>query len=1130
MQSTTLKERSRSTLAARAKVLHTAHLEWLEGFPLAPAAGTVSWMAVPAHAATRELCIERQHLSQATFAINKLRIELAPAVDRLADEPQAWLASIERRLELLKRAIHRGEPLPPQLFDEPSLSRARREQISALVTAEPRLRALLQALSWIHAGHPARLKAALDQIGSYSPGFVLLADRLGELPALLSSLRFLQLAADHGSDRVQALADSLFDERTYDVALDHGQTFCVQILGAISKRPTRPLPDAPPRGTLGRELARWCEDLVQQNRRSQRRALRLFSLATPLPLIGRWAHWWQTAQALLNEARKMKALPYERESRHRLREELEQHGKSVPPPLATDDLLAALREQTTSPDAARASLLERALALIPDDATTPGRTQLFIYWTFLGADDGTPPARIHTLLAGFERYLTRKPIASGALLQPWREVAASSHGWNNTPELDLLESGQPKRTILAAYDHLASVAALQGGLDPDGADKAIELFFLAGDSALAAGLFESLRTKNRLNAYDSPESSKLALRLCRDRPERFADVLRALDRQEIQPELPPSEWPESVIGPLSSGELGEFVRESIATRQWTRLLVCATKASLLAAADLVPLPQTMLAEAAVPDWLQRYPAQLQPVLRRLAAVLNDAEAKVAKWLVDDFPDAGRLQREISVLELRLEQADEEGQPALRTRLDNLRARFAQPAIVGTARLHRLTAKLDRAWGRALLERWEREIDSHLPAALQRLLDIADVPPWLREPRHLSLLALASPLRRSHRRLANRLFRLRCGPPPWDLRDAPENRLFIDRLPQVDWRPWIDGMGTIAATAADGRPLQIALEDDPLEIFRMGAHFKTCLSPGGMNYFSVFSNAADINKRVLFARDESGKVVGRCLLALTAKAELLTFHAYCHDGKLGFEKICGDFADQLASRMGIRRIARGRVPLLVASDWYDDGPRDLGRRFPGLEESSPLRRRLATVRPGELLDELGRALKPARLDDTTIPLILELPELAERPELIVPLLRRVAECRTLPREPLATAAHLGLRAGASDLVRRLLLPRLLQFLRPSLRFPAWADPRAVEVVLRLDPARLLAVLRQTRPLSVRDWVDETEGIRLYGVAAALEALYRPRQARPLWQRLATSLDVNASDEQRQHARSVLGGSV
>jgi len=79
-----------------------------------------------------------------------------------------------------------------------------------------------------------------------------------------------------------------------------------------------------------------------------------------------------------------------------------------------------------------------------------------------------------------------------------------------------------------------------------------------------------------------------------------------------------------------------------------------------------------------------------------------------------------------------------------------------------------------------------------------------------------------------------MFRVRCGPPPWDLRDAPQNRVFVESLPHLDWTPWIDGVGTVTVTPVPDRRLHLVLEDDPLEIFRMGAHFQTCLSPGAIN--------------------------------------------------------------------------------------------------------------------------------------------------------------------------------------------------------------------------------------------------------------------------------------------------------
>jgi hypothetical protein len=327
---------------------------------------------------------------------------------------------------------------------------------------------------------------------------------------------------------------------------------------------------------------------------------------------------------------------------------------------------------------------------------------------------------------------------------------------------------------------------------------------------------------------------------------------------------------------------------------------------------------------------------------------------------------------------------------------------------------------------------------------------------------------------------------------------------------------------VTAQTANGRQLHLALEDDPLEIFRMGAHFQTCLSPGGANFFSVFANAADINKRVLYARDGAGKVVGRCLLALTTQAQLLVFEPYCHDSHAGFPEICTDFARDLARRMGTQVVSRGKVPTLVAGDWYDDGPRDLDGRFRWLEDGSPLRRLLPTVRPGELLGELRRELKPERLNEVTLPLLLGLPELTRRRELIVPLLRPLAECRPLPDDTLALASYLAVKAGATDLVRRLFLQPLTALLRRDYRWDV------AEVLLALDPAGLLAALRQTRERGMRDWSDERDGYRLEQAAKAFEALFRPRKARAIWKLLADGDHLNASREMRARAREIVEG--
>jgi hypothetical protein len=1119
-------------------MMQAANLGWLGGFPVAANGDGVRWMTVPPDAPAEEVTVDGRHLSRATYALNKLRTELAPALPRLADDPDRWLESIEGRLELLKGAIHHGDPLPTRAFESLLEPRSLRDRAARLAESAPRLIPLLDALAWIHAGDPGRVRMMLDIAEGWTAGLELLTERLGRMPALVIVLRLLDLAAEHGRDSVEPLASCLFDRRAHDVATQQGGV-CGQILGAVAKPPRSFLPDELPSGGPGTQLILWCEDLIQQSRRIQRQCLRLFALATPLPLVERWELWWETTRRLLREARGLAARPSEKASRHALRTRVEAHRKAAPSALEAEVLLERLRRASKPEASAWTETLVRAFSHIPAGALDSGLTSLFLYWSTLagGAEGGVFAS---SMLAGFERYLKRRPVADPkALLRPWIDACETTHGLFLEDEIEIHLADRPRKQIPAVYEHLAAVAQIRGGLGMAEAKRVGQLFIEAGetgldrDPGLTAAFLDSLVRSGRLHDDHPGHAIRLAVRLCRGRIESFPDVLKRLSDPEEQPELPLSEWPEAVLGPLCSGELVHFIRESILTRQLSRLLACGAKSIVLNAAGTQPitlpvvgLPVVGEAVAQGLDWMERYPKELHPQLRRISCVLPDAEARTGRWLADDLPDAARLEREIEAIQARLEQVEEERRPALRTRLSNLRARLEQPASPSAARIGRLRMKLDRAWGRMILDRWERDLDARLPEALRRLIGVEEIPGWLIEPRNLALVATAARLDRRHRSLAWRLFRERCGPPPWDLRDAPQNLAFRRRLAHLDWSPWLEGVGTRTVSGFSAGALHLRLEDDPLEVFRMGGHFRTCLSPGSFNYFSVFTNAADINKRVLYARDDAGRLVGRCLLALTAEGGLLTFQAYCHDGGLDFETICSDFADDLARRMGTERVRDGEVPTLVASEWYDDGARDFGHRFACLEERSELRRKLAAIRPGDLIAELRRGLKPARLNEVTLPLVLELPELHGRPELAVPLLRMVAECRALPDDMLITAARLGLQAGADDLVRRLFAPRLAEQMRQGCLHPWRRYTWTVEMLARLDPVRLLDVLRRTRPKSVRGWPEEVDGYRLEAAAAAHQALHRPRQAHALWEILATSTRVAASHEQRKRARAAL----
>jgi len=267
------------------------------------------------------------------------------------------------------------------------------------------------------------------------------------------------------------------------------------------------------------------------------------------------------------------------------------------------------------------------------------------------------------------------------------------------------------------------------------------------------------------------------------------------------------------------------------------------------------------------------------------------------------------------------------------------------------------------------------------------------------------------------------------------------------------------------------------------VFAMGAHFETCLSPGGGNFFSVVANAADINKRVLYAR-RNGGVVARCLFALTTTHALLTFQVYSHVP--GVQELVRVFAIDLAERMRTTIVPRGTVATLVASNWYDDGPRDLVGRFGNLDRLD-----FATVTPDTVAAEL-RATLNHDLDDITLPIVLAHHGLWQHAHLITGLATAVHACRHLPAQTFRDAACLAMRAGDLALADRLLGDHVA-----GVSYEYALTTHAV-LLARVRPSLALAGLRASRDRSVRRAEDDRPDRNMLA-AIALHALHRHRQA-------------------------------
>lgn len=293
------------------------------------------------------------------------------------------------------------------------------------------------------------------------------------------------------------------------------------------------------------------------------------------------------------------------------------------------------------------------------------------------------------------------------------------------------------------------------------------------------------------------------------------------------------------------------------------------------------VPDLPLASKADAPWMNRYPENFTKHLKSLRSFLSNHEAqkRAAAILGKDFPDQEELRQELShVLALIANSPSEK----LAQRAAKIRSWIDAPKIPSAVRISNLERKLVAAVRQTRLEKWRMTLHQQASAELARTLpNFSRREEWLESPRLTPHVLGIAQLNRAKRR--HPLWVLR-HLDEFDFREEPANRKFITRLEAkgLNLTPWLNGIGTQTFPLNHKKDaLHLALEDDPLEVLEMGQHFRTCLSPDGCNYFSVFANLSDINKRVVYGRT-NGKVRGRCLLAISEEGTILVFHPYSHE--------------------------------------------------------------------------------------------------------------------------------------------------------------------------------------------------------------------------------------------------------
>lgn len=1116
-------QKTERAAVAAAQTYLRAHLGWLRGFPI-EGNNELQWMILPRlgrHAQCETLAVTRDLLRNTEYSRNAARRKFPRALTQVVGNVDDWSARIDVQLELLKAAIHSAASMPTieVLLDAADVRRATIRQAMSLVRSQPALTSVVTGLVWLHWHNKIELEKALHAVQHHNNALESLLNWQKEMSGLVLVQRCIQLLTDECNN---VLIDYMADRRIWEVPLSHGDlpTHLENVLKCFRKR--RPFdkqviasgfPRPAPR--LGNDLVAFVERISTLDKTTRTRLCQLLPYLLSKGNLDEWEQWWQTVDVL--ERRSRSLLSHHKDPKHtrELAEQCKILEKEAKAALETPEVFKQHKfiehAEIICRQASQTAFFYflNCIQLLPDEEKNKSTKEIFLReWAEALRDSVGRISVVEQLLKAQCSLLQQLAHDPKKLTWAYKFLTRNLiYEWVDTEKAQSLIV-----PVVTTFRLLVSnVETWDENTGPfsdySGWDTLIVAVETTGDAIKAADMLASVPP-----CYDGLYGKSWGLLL-------QLSQLYSVPFQALAKNWNDELWPWTSLKELSllinEPIIAKLIAEWLANGEGTRL------SRLIAISDINRRLGLSNEKHAVSEWvlpedrcttaldLTPYPAELHDVLKTLGLCDPNAAYAADRILSHSFPLPVHIHTELARLYSLAENSDSTRQAVFKARICHLEARLRAPLDVSPIKLAKYRAKLERRIRHAHMSNWEQRLNTQLCEYLTVKMGVQSQD-WMQNDEIMAVLVALAELPSGIRNLGFRLLKTRRGPEPWDLRDEAPNRAFLDALERrgVNIAPWLDGIGS-REIRTKTKILKLNLETDPLQIMRMGAPFETCLAPGACNFFSTVSNAADINKRILYVRDPKGGIQGRCLLALTDDGALVAFNVYAHADLEIIKKAVTTYVLELAETMGTVVTANGKVRELISTQWYDDGSIDLTGQLDFLRPSSKFVTTLATLPADELVPFLEQTLGSRIIPSSVICALAQQDAFYQRPELVLPLLPHIRTAATLQEWGRLRLVEMFHKAGKNDIALEILEPLIL-----NIPYEGWEVSIAIQLNNIGQPLRALKLIRQSRPAWVKEWSDES-GIRAMVAAKAMEALHRPRQALELY-RIAAKVDPEATE--------------
>ncbi|HEY9063052.1 MAG TPA: hypothetical protein VIO64_21535 [Pseudobacteroides sp.] len=1115
---------------SRAKMYIKRDLDLFIGYPNLNG----KWISQPQGKEVLEIVITREDIHKATFTINKLVRDFPKALPKIVGDVEKWSDRYKSLLEILKLSIHNKEALPQSLNrNNPLYGDFEKKLYNKIIRENPSLVKVIDCISWLTFLNPETLRDALIWTNSYSRYIDRIYKNFGHIEGMKLIVKLRRLSIGIGEKRTEIIFTWLTDPRISNIIMDQGYKYSNLVDSSLGKKRTDPVPGIP-KARFGNDYKKWIDWLSMQDNQTARRSIDLFDLVCDIVLLDRWEEWWKSLDKAINSA---KRIPRDL-GRHNpltaklnnIREKIKVMGKNTPPVLNSKFLFNLLMNWSQNEKFNRYKKMYKVLSELPKEYDNVSvRFAFWIYWDHLMEQNKESKQKIvGNIIDEFCKFVRMQKDFKRAL-SPWRRVLDS---WRASEEVmphiftfddEILDEIEDHKSVSLVFSLLGQLYQdKRFGEFTGNEDRRFVLLCLVMEEEHVLDSFFELRKYGISDTYIEKDILKLSAEITRGDYSRFGFVTKAL-LANVDRYYDHARVLRPILKKCSNSYHKNFVSDAIEGGQIRALCSIALEAGIVEffgenAASLPPLLDPEI------GWIGRYPKELHEELISLACMDENAVNTANRLLAKYYPDPEMLRGEIEELQLKINNGqDWEGYLKLRT--DKLKRRLTEgPVKLGEGKLNNLSKKIRHAGMMGLLERFKEDNHIFFKKCLAQNLNLDEFPDWLQRKDIQEAILSSVELDVNFRGIVTRILKRRATSMPWDFRDEEANSQFIERMKSinVDMTPWIDGDDKLVRVLPDGEEIVFSIERDPIEIFNMGKHFKTCLSPGDINFFSVFSNIIDINKQVIYGRTRSGHVKARALIVLTDDGGILTFYPYCNYGKINFKDILKEFVHNIAFKMNTVVMQRGTVSKLIAPRWYDDGPYDLVGEFPFAQDQSEFRIGLSKWNNDEVLENMLKAVEPIGLNERTIPLFVSLPEIKECKALVEVIYPFVLKLKVLSSDSFLNYLQVLLDMEKWDMLQKL-LPKIVDHVLSTYREGSyWSICEWVELLLKISPVKALYIIKKTRSQNSRNWEDE-ECERIAAVGRAYLMLNRPKQAAKMFS-IALNENGYLSSETREFCKN------